>query len=116
MNVNVVDLPASPEVERLTSAGPTAASETDNIVVRAATDDDLIEMAKSAKNGAKFAALWRGEWEDLGYPSQSEADQALANLLAFWWNSDATAIGCSAARLFIGQSGTEGRVTIAGER
>ena len=50
-------------------------------------DVALIEKAKAAKNGVTFTALWRGETS--GYPSHSEADQALANLLAFWCASDA---------------------------
>jgi hypothetical protein len=35
-----------------------------------------------ARNGEKADALWKGNWKALGYPSQSEADQALCNLLA----------------------------------
>ena len=41
-----------------------------------------------ARNGADFAALWRGEWEGR-YPSQSEADLALCGALAFWTGRDA---------------------------
>jgi hypothetical protein len=52
------------------------------------TDDAVIEMAMSAVNGEKFAALARGEWSDLGYPSQSEADFALLSMLAFYSPSD----------------------------
>ena len=52
---------------------------------RAVGGDDagLIELAHRARNGAKFEALWRGDWRSLGYPSQSEADLALCNLLAW---------------------------------
>src|SRR5207249_2707772 len=50
-------------------------------------DAPLLERAHAARNGAKFTALWRGDWS--GYPSQSEADQALCNLLAFWTHGDA---------------------------
>ena len=51
------------------------------------SDAELIEKASTARNGAKFAELWAGGlW---GYPSQSEADQALCNLLAFWTGRDA---------------------------
>jgi putative DNA primase/helicase len=47
----------------------------------------LIAKASSASNGAKFSRLWGGDWG--AYPSQSEADQALTNLLAFWTGADA---------------------------
>ena len=46
------------------------------------TDSEIIEKASSAKNGAKFSALWRGDIA--GYPSASEADLALCNLLVFY--------------------------------
>jgi hypothetical protein len=46
-------------------------------------DDEVIEKAHSAKNGAAFSKLWDGRWEgDFG--SQSEADLALCCKLAFW--------------------------------
>jgi putative DNA primase/helicase len=45
-------------------------------------DDALLQQASTAKNGAKFAALWAGD--STGYPSPSEADLALCMLLAFW--------------------------------
>ena len=54
------------------------------------TDADLIEMASQAKNGAKFKALWEGDAK--GYSSQSEADLALASMLAFWTRSNPTHI------------------------
>jgi len=50
------------------------------------SDRELIEKASNAKNGAQFRALWRGEIT--GFPSHSEADQALCNLLAFWAQGD----------------------------
>jgi hypothetical protein len=53
-------------------------------------DDDLIERAKKAKNGDKFARLWGGDWS--AYPSQSEADLALCSMLAFWTDCDAERI------------------------
>ena len=50
-------------------------------------DDEILEKARSAKNGAAFAALWDGRWEgDFG--SQSEADLALCCKLAFWTGKD----------------------------
>jgi putative DNA primase/helicase len=56
----------------------------------AATDEDLIEKARTARNGAKFERLWQGDWGD--YPSESEADIALAEMLAFWTGADAERI------------------------
>ena len=46
------------------------------------SDIELIEKAKAAKNGHKFAALWTGDTS--GYSSASEADLALCRHLAFW--------------------------------
>jgi primase-polymerase (primpol)-like protein len=43
---------------------------------------EILAKAQSAKNGDKFARLWRGDWS--GYPSQSEADLALCRILAYW--------------------------------
>jgi putative DNA primase/helicase len=50
------------------------------------SDDELLERAKNAENGAKFQRLWNGRTS--GYPSHSEADLALAGLLAFWTGGD----------------------------
>ena len=49
-------------------------------------DADLIEKAKNAENGSLFATLWDGGIANYG--SQSEADLALCNLLAFWTACD----------------------------
>ena len=51
-----------------------------------ADDAEIIERATKAKNGSKFEALWRGDVN--GYASESEADFALAGLLAFWTGPD----------------------------
>jgi predicted ATP-dependent serine protease len=48
--------------------------------------DDAELINKAIQSSAKFAALWNGDIS--GYPSHSEADQALCNLLAFWTNGD----------------------------
>ena len=53
-------------------------------------DQELLEKAMNAENGAKFRALWRGD--TTGYHSQSEADLALCRLLAFWTGGDAERI------------------------
>jgi len=49
-------------------------------------DQELLERARTAKNGSRFDALWRGDAG--GYGSQSEADLALCGLLAFWTGGD----------------------------
>ena len=54
----------------------------------ALSDRDLLERARRADNGEKFATLWEGRWEDLDYESQSEADSALLGLLRFWTGDD----------------------------
>jgi putative DNA primase/helicase len=53
-------------------------------------DAALIEKAKKAKNGAAFSRLWSGD--TAGYDSPSEADLALAGMLAFWTGPDAERI------------------------
>jgi hypothetical protein len=46
------------------------------------TDEEVIELATKAKNGAKFEALWDGYAGS--HASHSEADQALVSILAFY--------------------------------
>lgn len=50
------------------------------------SDGELLEKAMTASGGEAFLALWEGDIT--GYPSQSEADQALCNRLAYWTNGD----------------------------
>lgn len=51
-------------------------------------DEELLETALNAANGDKFRKLFvDGDWSD--YPSQSEADFALCNMLAFYTGRDA---------------------------
>lgn len=45
-------------------------------------DEIILELAKKAKNGQKFEMLYSGNWN--AYNSQSEAEQALCNMLAFY--------------------------------
>lgn len=52
------------------------------------TDDAIVIKAKNAINGEKFLKLWEGRWE-ADYPSQSEADQALIGIIAFYTKSPA---------------------------
>ena len=51
------------------------------------SDSELVNKAMSARNGDVFRALWNGNIS--GYPSASEADLALCNLLAYWTNGNA---------------------------
>jgi len=51
-------------------------------------DQNLLDLAFRAKNGEKFKNLWTGNWQAEGYPSQSEADLAFCELLAFWTRGD----------------------------
>jgi primase-polymerase (primpol)-like protein len=73
---------------------PAPAASPRRTVVRSsvAVEDDatLLARAHGARNGNKFAALWRGD--TAGYPSHSEADLALCSLLAFWTGGDAARI------------------------
>lgn len=48
---------------------------------------EIIRRAESSKNGARFKAFMQGGWEPF-YDSQSEADLAFANDLAFWTGRD----------------------------
>lgn len=47
------------------------------------TDDEVIEKARNCASGSFFQLLFQGQWQGL-YPSQSEADLAFCNHLAFW--------------------------------
>jgi len=47
-------------------------------------DHQIWEMAGRASNGEKFTRLCDGDWNEMGYPSQSEADYALISMLAFY--------------------------------
>ena len=54
-------------------------------------DNEIIEKAAVAKNGAKFSALWNGNIS--AYDNDdSRADLALCNMLAFWCSGDASTI------------------------
>jgi len=50
-------------------------------------DEDLLALAKQAKNGEKFSRLWRGDTSDYA-GDDSRADLALCSLLAFWTDGD----------------------------
>ncbi len=50
-------------------------------------DNEVVEAARKSKQGATFTDLYEGHW-DKYYTSQSQADMALANMLAFWCRCD----------------------------
>lgn len=58
-----------------------------NITVNLNSVDDIVRAACSAKNGSLFKALYSGDFS--AYLSQSEADMAFCNMLAFWCGCDA---------------------------
>jgi putative DNA primase/helicase len=49
--------------------------------------EEIIKIASNSKNGMRFKLFMGGGWEQF-YSSQSEADMAFANDLAFWTNRD----------------------------
>jgi primase-polymerase (primpol)-like protein len=51
------------------------------------SDEQLIERAKSARNGDRFRRLWAGDLSDYGN-DHSRADLALCRILAFWCGGD----------------------------
>ena len=48
-----------------------------------ATDSEIIRRALNAANSEKFKSLYNGNWKGF-YPSQSEADFALVDMIAFY--------------------------------
>lgn len=50
------------------------------------SDEELLNRARQARNGASFSRLWEGDTS--AYQSQSEADIALCNMLSFWTGRD----------------------------
>jgi hypothetical protein len=53
---------------------------------RSRSDNEVLARAFAAKNGPKAMALYRGDRG--GYVSESESDQALVSMLAFWTGPD----------------------------
>jgi putative DNA primase/helicase len=51
------------------------------------SDEELLERAQGSGDGETFTLLFEGKWQD-SYESQSEADLALCNKLAFWAGKD----------------------------
>lgn len=50
-------------------------------------EDEIIQRAEESSSGKRFKLFMRGGWQEF-YPSQSEADLAFANDLAFWTGRD----------------------------
>jgi RecA-family ATPase len=50
------------------------------------SDDEVYNAAAAASNGQKFLDLWNGDWAKY-YPSKSEGDLALVNIIAFYTDS-----------------------------
>ena len=48
--------------------------------------NEIIEKARNSQNSSKFEALYKGDISD--YASQSEADMAFCNMIAFWCGRD----------------------------
>ena len=51
-------------------------------------DQEVIDKARNCKTGGLFSMLYSGNWQGV-YTSQSEADLALCNQLAFWTQKNA---------------------------
>lgn len=70
--------------ERPLSPPPAAGRHEGNGKASVATpSEDVLSLARRSSNGAAVAALLEGRWEG-DYPTQSEAELALANHLAFY--------------------------------
>ena len=52
-------------------------------------DQEIIDKARNCKSGYLFNMLYQGSWQGV-YSSQSEADLALCNQLAFWTQKNET--------------------------
>lgn len=51
------------------------------------SESEILDLIKNSKQARFFDTLYCGEWESC-YTSQSDADMALANMLAFWCAKD----------------------------
>lgn len=61
-----------------------------DLVEKDPVEDDatIHQRALEADNGDKYAQLFNGEWVNMGFPSQSEADLALISMYAFYTESN----------------------------
>lgn len=53
------------------------------------TDQEMLNKMCNATNAEKIVGLWQGNWQQYGYPSQSEADMALVDILCYYSPNDA---------------------------
>lgn len=53
------------------------------------SENEIIQLAREARNGRKFEDLYIGNWETY-YTSQSEADMGLCSILAFYTQDEST--------------------------
>ena len=70
---------------------PTMVPQADTVrreVVVSLDDAEIIDKARNCRTGYMFAALYDGNWQG-AFPSQSEADLAFCNQLAFWTGRNA---------------------------
>lgn len=56
------------------------------------SDDALCAQLAAQENGAKFMQLCTGDWQSMGYESQSEADLSLMSMFAFVSDNDTQCI------------------------
>lgn len=91
---NVInDVPIAEKQELLTVLWEQMGGNADSYVVaedkeQTQTDEEIVDIAFKAVNGEKFSQLWQGDWERL-YSSQSEADFALVDIIAFYTQNKA---------------------------
>lgn len=69
------------------SSEPSTTNNIPNSQGNGLSTDEIIRIAGNSKNGIRFKLFLGGGWEQF-YDSQSEADMAFANDLAFWTNRD----------------------------
>lgn len=53
------------------------------------SDAEVVELASNASDGAKYDQLCGPNWDQMGYPSGSEAEFALLSMLCFWTKNNA---------------------------
>lgn len=51
-------------------------------------DATILRVMQRSRSGDKITQLWSGQWQTLNYPSQSEAELALASYLMFFCAND----------------------------